>query len=132
MCKFIEIKDDKSLINLCRYGKPDTRVYELYENIEDELINTFGVSDNYLKCLKLKINIELEYAKMFATSDKSHKLLAYALEKELDKLEIKPTKYSLHDSIVAMNKQGIQANINTITVFDFYNFSESVSKLNKL
>jgi len=129
MKNWSNIKTESDFINLCRYGKPDTRVKELYERLEDELIDVFGVSDNYQKQLKLKINISLIYAKMVATSDKSLKLQAYVLEKELIKFDSKPSIHNLHDSIIAMNKQGIQADINTITVFDFYSFANSLNKV---
>lgn len=104
---------------------------QVYEKLNDEIINTFGISKDFSKQIKLKINIELLYAKMYDKNDKSLELQIFEREKELENLQKVQGNFDIYDSIVAMNKSGIQCDINTLTYYDLLNYSNSLAKLIK-
>lgn len=104
-----------------------------YQKIQDEMIDTFGVSNEYLQILQAKIRIEKMYAKMLQSGDKSSRLLIEVEEMELAKLESKTTtKTDLQESLFQIEKiQGVRYNPKEITVFDFFKLAKLVSKNNK-
>jgi hypothetical protein len=114
---------------LCKVGKPDYRASKVHETLQAEIIAFFGITKDVTKQIKLQIAIELMYAKMFAKNDKSMILQIEAKENELELLQKRDGKFSLHDSIVSMNKAGIHCDINTLTTYDFFKYSESLTKL---
>ena len=122
---------ENDLNYLCKVGKIDYRVLQVYEKLNDEIINTFGISKDFSKQIKLKINIELLYAKMYDKNDKSLELQIFEREKELENLQKVQGNFDIYDSIVAMNKSGIQCDINTLTYYDLLNYSNSLAKLIK-
>lgn len=112
-------------------GKVDYRAKQIYSNLHDEIIDCFGISTDYKKQLKLQINIELMYSKMYAKNDYSMQLQINLLEDELVKLQSTKSNYDLYDSITAMNKAGINCDINTLTVYDYFKYSNSLLKISK-
>jgi hypothetical protein len=112
-------------------GNIDFRVQSIYESMHDEIIDCFGISTDYKKQLKLQINIELMYSKMYAKNDYSMQLQINLLEDELLKLQSTKSNYDLYDSITAMNKAGINCDINTLTVYDYFKYSNSLLKISK-
>lgn len=122
---------ENDLKYLCKVGKIDYRSLQVYEKLNDEIINTFGISKDFSKQIKLKINIELLYAKMYEKNDKSLELQIFEREKELENLQKVQGNFDIYDSIVAMNKSGIQCDINTLTYYDLLNYSNSLAKLIK-
>lgn len=122
---------ENNLKYLCKVGKIDYRSLQVYEKLNDEIINTFGISKDFSKQIKLKINIELLYAKMYDKNDKSLELQIFEREKELENLQKVQGNFDIYDSIVAMNKSGIQCDINTLTYYDLLNYSNSLAKLIK-
>jgi len=100
-----------------------------YQKLQDDMIDTFGISEDYKQILNAKIRIERMYAKMFASGDKSQKLLITIEEIELEKLEKAPTKTDLQETLYQIEKiQGVRYPSKEITVYDFYKLYKLVSK----
>jgi len=114
---------------ICKVGKTDCRASKVHETLQAEIIANFGITKDVTKQIKLQIAIELMYAKMFTKGDKSMILQIESKENELELLQKRDGKFSLHDSIVSMNKAGIHCDINTLTTYDFFKYSESLTKL---
>lgn len=112
-------------------GKVDFRARQVYSNLKDELIDNFGIPTDYKKQLKLQIQIEMMYTKMYTKNDYSMQLQINLLEDELVKLQSTKSNYDLYDSITAMNKAGINCDINTLTVYDYFKYSNSLLKISK-
>ncbi len=120
------------LKHLCREGrKVDYRAKLVYQQLNEELVDTFGISKSHKKQLSIQIQIELMWAKYFDKGDKSIILQITALETELENITNQKTDYDLYDSLVSLNKSGITADINTMTVLDYFNYAKSLSKLIK-
>jgi hypothetical protein len=100
-----------------------------YQKLQDDMIDTFGISEDYTQILNAKIRIERMYAKMFASGDKSQQLLITIEEIELGKLEKAPTKTDLQETLYQIEKiQGVRYPSKEITVYDFYKLAKLVSK----
>lgn len=102
-----------------------------YQKIQDDMIDTLGISDEYISVLETKIKIEKMYAKLL-NGDRKQLLLIEIEEMELAKLESKgTTKTDLQESLFQIEKiQGVRYNPKEITVFDFYKLAKLVSKNN--
>lgn len=100
-----------------------------YQSIQDDMIDTLGISDEYMSVLETKIKIEKMYAKLLA-GDRKQLLLIEIEEMELAKLESKGTsKTDLQESLFQIEKiQGVRYNPKEITVYDFYKLAKLVSK----
>jgi hypothetical protein len=100
-----------------------------YQKLQDDMIDTFGISEDYTQILNAKIRIERMYAKMFASGDKSQQLLITIEEIEIEKLEKAPTKTDLQETLYQIEKiQGVRYPSKEITVYDFYKLAKLVSK----
>lgn len=102
-----------------------------YQSIQDDMIDTLGISDEYMNVLETRIKIEKMYAKLLA-GDRKQLLLIEIEEMELAKLESKGTsKTDLQESLFQIEKiQGVRYNPKEITVYDFYKLAKLVSKKN--
>lgn len=100
-----------------------------YQKIQDDMIDTLGISDEYMNVLETKIKIEKMYAKLL-NGDRKQLLLIEIEEMELGKLESKgTTKTDLQESLFQIEKiQGVRYNPKEITVYDFYKLAKLVSK----
>lgn len=100
-----------------------------YEMIQDDMIDTFGIADEYMAILELKIKIERMYAKLLS-GDKKQQLLIELEEAELVRIESKQTtKTDLQESLFQIEKiQGVRYNPKEITVYDFFKLAKLVSK----
>lgn len=103
-----------------------------YQKIQNDMIDTLGISDEYMNLLETKIKIEKMYAKLLA-GDRKQLLLIEIEEMELAKLESKgTTKTDLQESLFQIEKiQGVRYNPKEITVYDFYKLAKLVAKNNK-
>jgi len=109
-------------------GNVDFAGQYAYEKIQDEMIDTFGISQEYLAVMQAKIRIEKMYAKYLA-GDKAMKLLITIEEIDLEKLEKAPTKVDLQETLFQIEQiQGVRYNPKEITVFEFYKLAKLVSK----
>jgi len=100
-----------------------------YQKIQDDMIDTLGISDEYMNVLETKIKIEKMYSKLLS-GDRKQLLLIEIEEMELAKLESKGTsKTDLQESLFQIEKiQGVRYNPKEITVYDFYKLAKLVSK----
>lgn len=118
--KFLLKDIDRSI---CRYG------IMAYESIQDDLIDTFGISQDYKKILETKVRIERMYAKMYVNNDRSLKLLITQEERELELMERPKTTTDMYESLLQIEKlQGVRYPVKEITVYDYYKLAKLVSK----
>lgn len=127
---FSEKGEVKDLLN--KGTKIDFAGQIAYQKIQNDMIDTLGISDEYMNLLETKIKIEKMYAKLLA-GDRKQLLLIEIEEMELAKLESKgTTKTDLQESLFQIEKiQGVRYNPKEITVYDFYKLAKLVAKNNK-
>lgn len=130
MLNLINTYEESNLKYLLKKGKLDYRAYAIFENIQNEIIENFGISKDFQNKLKLQIQIERYYNRLFVTGDKTIKMQITNLENDLLKFDNKETIFDLFDSIVSMQKNGLHVDIKTVTVYEFYKYSQSLSKIN--
>ena len=128
MWNWICFSENGELQYLLKHGKVDFAGQFAYEKIQDEMIDTFGISQEYLSVMQAKIRIEKMYAK-YLEGDKAIKLLITIEEIDLEKLEKAPTKVDLQETLFQIEQiQGVRYNPKEITVFEFYKLAKLVSK----
>ena len=130
MLNLINIYEESDLKYLLKKGSLDFRAYPIFENIQNEIIDNFGISKDFQNKLKLQIQLERMYNRLFVTQDKSFKLHIANIEEQLSKFDNKETKFDLFDAIVSMQKNGLHVDIKTVTVYEFYKYSQSLVKIN--
>ena len=123
---------DLSFILKSNTGKMCHRAPEVYQKLQDELIDKFGISDDYLQILQNKIKIEQYYYDQIETGRTSNQLLIEVLKIENQELESNSSKADLFEGIHAIGKYfpNILIDPKTISVFDFHNYANVIS--NKL
>lgn len=131
MLNWIELYENNDISQISKTGKTCAFAGKAYERLQDEIIDTFGVNEDFLKILKNKIKIELLYASQIETGDKSNGWKIQMLELDNAELSNKKTKMDLFECIIAIEKQmGFTINPKELTVFMFYKYSKTIA--NKL
>lgn len=108
---------------LSRNGKICKRVRVVFEKIRDEIIDTFGASEEFLKLHRAHINLELLECELLHTGDKTLKFHIQMEEKIIADL-MKPLslKNDLYEAMVWIKKQQISFNENEVSTFWFLKY----------
>jgi len=126
--KWLNVYEENSLSNLSRTGKICRRAMSVYMKISGELIDRFGVSENYMRILHNRIRIEILWNEILRTGDRSKIAFIEALEVDNGELTSKFKKIDLFESVVKFEQQGIKRNTNEITAFELYAIQEALEK----
>jgi len=127
-----EFCETSNPVFLSKTGKICKRVHKVFEKLQDELIDTFGISHDYRKILEIKIKIELLYTKVVIDGDRTRLIFIEKLEQQLEDLEATKPKQSLMQSILQVNQHfNFKIDPKTTTVFEFYNYVKFVSEKGK-
>lgn len=131
MLNWIELYESNDISQISKTGKVCSYAGKAYERLQDELIDTFGVNEDFLKIFNNKKRIELLYAHQMETGDRSNGWKIQMLELDNQELANKKTKMDLFESIIAIEKHmGFKINPKELTVFQFYKYSKTIA--NKL
>ncbi len=130
LIKWVEIHEKNNLLPLVKSGNIDSRCQEVYEKLQDEFLNIFGISNEYAKALRLKIQIALLENRMLCKGENALGLQIKTLESQLKTLEVPKSKTEVFDSIIGIEKHmGFKVNYQTITVYEFYKYAEHIKKI---
>ena len=121
---WIKLHEENNLKYLSKKLKENDYNVFAYENINDQIIDTFGASKEFLTKLKIKIDIEIMKA------ENKPLMFIEIKEDELKNIEEKKTdNLSFYDLIFQIEKQmNFKIDINKISVFEFYNYCKNLSK----
>jgi hypothetical protein len=121
---WIKLHEENNLKFLSKKLKENDYNVIVYENINDQIIDTFGASKDFLTKLKIKIDIEIMKA------ENKPLMFIEIKEDELKNIEEKKTdNSSFYDLIFQIEKQmNFKIDINKISVFEFYNYCKNLSK----
>lgn len=121
---WIKLHEENNLKYLSKKLKENDYNVIIYEKINDEIIDTFGASKEFLTKLKIKIDIEI------MKSENKPLMFIEIKEDELKNIEEKKTdNLSFYDLIFQIEKQmNFKIDINKISVFEFYNYCKNLSK----
>jgi len=121
---WIKLHEENNLKFLSKKLKENDYNVIAYEKLNDEIIDTFGASKDFLTKLKIKIDIEIMKA------ENKPLMFIEIKEEELKNIEEKKTdNLSFYDLIFQIEKQmNFKININKISVFEFYNYCKNLSK----
>lgn len=121
---WIKLHEENNLKYLSKKLKENDYNVFVYEKLNDEIIDTFGASKDFLTKLKIKIDIEIMKA------ENKPLMFIEIKEEELKNIEEKKTdNLSFYDLIFQIEKQmNFKIDINKISVFEFYNYCKNLSK----
>lgn len=108
-------------------GNPDKYAPIVYKKLQDEIIDTFGISDRYRKILRKMIKIEMMYLSQH-TQGKANQLLIDIEEEELSKMTEMKTKTDIYSAIISVSKNvgSLQIDPKTLTVYEFYKITKAL------
>ena len=122
------------LKKLSRTGKICKRARIVFENIRDQIIDTFGASEEFLKIHRAQIELELLHCELLHTGDKTLNFHIQIEEKIIQDL-LKPMTSSsnnLFDAMVWIKKQQIAFNENEVSTFWFLKYMNYLVKQAKI
>lgn len=115
-------------VHLSRTGKVCKRFHQVYKLLEAQLIDNFGISEDYLKLIQNKIQIELYYGAQIQTGDRSNQIFIDMLEVDNKQLAEKNGKSDLMQTLILIEKHiGVKLNPKLVSVYEFYNYVNFVS-----
>lgn len=125
----MQVYETNDLSHLLKRGKVDRFAYKAYDLIQDQLIDAFGVSEDYKRIISDTIRIEEMYARQIKTGDTSNQLLIEVAEAELEAAKNKPKHGDFFEAIVYIEKSmQIRVNSKELNVFEFYKYCQVLSK----
>ncbi len=131
MYNWISIFEYMDLKFLLKSGEPCEHAPHVYQLLQDQLVDAFGISDDFLTILRNKLKIESYLADQILTGNKSNQIFIEMLEIDNGELRAAESKSDLYDSIIPIEKyMGFKLDPKTITVYEFHNYSKHIA--NKL
>ena len=125
MRKWINIGLNSDVEGLLISGKFDIdKALKVVKSMRNEIIDTFGISQDTRKILLIKMDIERKYEKMILNNDKSQMAFIKLLEKQIEQQFVgsKSSDYDYYSSVAVMTKEGLtRKDSETITVYEYYN-----------
>lgn len=126
---WFKMYEDADYTQLSRTGKVCGRAQSVHEKLQDQLIDTFGVSEEFKKLHELRKKLEIKRAEYARTGNKlllfNIDMIAYQI-KELSKSDQKKT--NLYHAIAWIKDNGITFDENTLTLFWYYTYLEYLSE----
>lgn len=135
MRKWINVgleSDIKGLLISGKFNMSDA--LKVVESMRNEMIDTFGISQDTRKILLTKMEIERKYMKVLLDNDKSQMAFIKILEKQLEQQFVgsKSSDYDYFSSVSIMIKEGLtRKDSETITVYEYYNNLKILEKWHK-
>ncbi len=123
--------DNNDLTQLSRNGKVCKRVDEVFERLKDEFIETFGISEDFMKLQRKRIELELLLCKQVQTGNMSDQFFIDFLQDEINEMQqYKTAKNNLWDTVpwVEHEMGGMHIDTFTTTVFEYFNRVKFVMK----
>lgn len=123
MYSWINIYEESNLKHISKTGKVCKRAESVYYKMIDELVDNFGVSEDYLRLQSNKVKIEFYYADQIQSGDYSNQVFIEILEIDNQELETQNTKSDLFDSVISIEKNmGFKMDYKTMTVYEFHKY----------
>ena len=130
LTNWVKIYEDKSYdFLLKKKGKADKYADIVYLQMQDELVDKYGVGDLFLKILRMKIKISLLEAEIALSGDRTSEIKVKILEDKIKEMEGGFKEVNIYESVIQLEKaMGFRLDIKTLTVGEFYRYGKFVSK----
>jgi hypothetical protein len=121
MYNWVMMYEESNLRYLSKTGRVCKRINGVYEVLQDQLIDEFGINEDLLKIIKNKIKIEILYADQIETGDKSTGWKIEFLELDNQELMSKQTKTDFYLQTFEIQKH-LPYKIDTkkMSIFEYY------------
>jgi hypothetical protein len=129
MYNWLNIYEQHNLTYLSKTRKLCKRAEGVYYRMVDELVDEFGVSEDYLRLQSNKVKIEMYYNDQIHTGDYSNQPFIEILEIDNQELESENSKSDLFDSVISIEKNlGFKLDYKTMTVYEFHKYGAFIEK----
>lgn len=130
VARWNDIAKTGDLANLVKNGGVDKYASEVYQLIQDQIINTFGVADRYRRILQLMVKIELLKGEMALSGDRTYGLKIAKAEERLNEYKEFGEASDLFENVAAIEQSmgGMKLDYNRLSVFEYYNYCKLLSK----
>jgi flagellin-specific chaperone FliS len=100
---------------------------KVFEELQSEFIDTFGIDKNYAQYLRKKVEIELLKIKVAKTGDLSHGFMIDVITEELNMYLNKETGGNFNQGVIAIEKyMGFRLVVKLTSVFEYYSYVKSI------
>lgn len=121
MFNWVQVISKNDFNYIAKKGKAGKKVKVAYQKIEDELIDTFGVSDDYKKTLKNNIRIAILRCDVMITGDRTKLIFIERLEQQNKEIEDTQVKGDIYEAIHNLQQRTpYRIDLKLITIFEFY------------
>jgi len=121
MYNWVMMYEENNLRYLSKTGKVCKRINIVYEVLQDQMIDEFGINEDLLKIIKNKIKIEILYADQIETGDKSTGWKIEFLELDNQELMSKQTKTDFYLQTFEIQKHlPYKIDTKTMSIFEYY------------
>lgn len=128
LSNWIDFYETENPKHLSRTGKVCKRVTQVFDGLQSQLIDTFGISPNYKTILEHKIRISILKSEIALKGDRTRQIFIDKLNQKITELEAGNQKIDLIEGIIAIEKQmKFKLDTKIITVFEFYKYSKFVN-----
>ena len=124
---WIRLIDENDYSYLHKKNKKTILNNLVFELIQDQIIDEFGVGDDFKKILRNQINMELMAIKQIKTGDYSTQAKIELIGLENDQILNRQGKVDLYDILIAIeNKNHVKLNIKEVSVYEFYKYASKL------
>lgn len=129
LLRWINLYKKHDLTQLSRTGKICKRVELVLQGLQDQIIDEFGASEDYIKVHNKKIKLELMYCEQVKTGNKSNQFFIDLLEDEIEELsKPKISNEDIHDAVLHIEKyQGVKLSVKELTVFEWHKYMKFIT-----
>lgn len=120
--KINETNDTRWML-LDKNKEPDNKATEAFQKVLDEYIDTFGISENYLRRLELKKELICHMTDLEITKDRFIENFIDQINTELSQLDKKEETRNTNSGKVHLEKyMGFRINTKETTVKEYYEY----------
>ncbi len=124
MYKWNKIYKQTSLYPLSKTESLCWRANSIFQKLSDEIVDEFGIDNNYKKLLNLELDLERYRLIMQRTGDRTNIVHIKIIQLKIDDLKGKHKDSDLHKSVFIMQQKGISKDFKTITIAEYFKAQE--------
>lgn len=123
---------DNDYKHLLKYGRVDRFAAKAYQNLQDQIIDKFGIGDDYENQLRMQIQIALMEIDIAVTGDRINQIFIDRMKQQLEEIRSKQkgVKSNPYESLFQIEQAvGYKLDIHKVSVFEFFNYSEQIKNI---
>jgi hypothetical protein len=125
MYNWICVSEEEDLKYLSKTGNICKRAIKVYNNLQDQIVDKYGINQDFMEILRNKMKIEMLYADVILNKDRSLLTKIEILEIKNEELEAKITKGDIYELVMAIEKNlGFKLDVRAISIDEFFKYTK--------